>query len=95
MRTHLARTGFIRGSDPTPLCQLDFLEGIMALRGSGPIPDVDNREFVTFLQSMMKLDPEERPSAMEILNHPWLDDFSEVQVIKNMGAETDFEESED
>ncbi|RSL53551.1 hypothetical protein CEP53_007715 [Fusarium sp. AF-6] len=34
----------------------------------------ESREkFASFLQFMMKIDPEERPEAMDLLRHPWLD----------------------
>lgn len=29
-------------------------------------------DFSSFLELMMKIDPEERPSAMDLLRHPWL-----------------------
>ncbi|KAI8712248.1 Protein kinase domain-containing protein [Fusarium sp. LHS14.1] len=29
-------------------------------------------DFASFLELMMKMDPEERPSAMDLLRHPWL-----------------------
>lgn len=31
------------------------------------------KEFAEFLELLMKVDPEQRPSAMDLLRHPWLD----------------------
>lgn len=33
----------------------------------------DREEFASFLRCMMKIDPDERPDAVEFLKHPWLD----------------------
>lgn len=39
------------------------------------VPDLsqERREsFVSFLKTMMKINPEERPSAIDLLRHPWI-----------------------
>lgn len=39
------------------------------------LPDLSpeiQANFASFLELMMKIDPDERPSAMDLLRHPWL-----------------------
>lgn len=38
-------------------------------------PELDSedvRKFGTFMEAVMKFDPETRPTAAELLNHPWI-----------------------
>jgi serine/threonine-protein kinase SRPK3 len=37
------------------------------------LKEEDREEFASFLRLMMKIDPDERPDAVALLKHPWLD----------------------
>lgn len=39
----------------------------------GKLDGGNKRKFVTFLRSLMRIDPEERKTTMELLAEPWLD----------------------
>lgn len=43
------------------------------------ITDTDKEQFLDFVSSILKWDPKERPSARQLLDHPWLKglDFAE------------------
>lgn len=57
--------------DPVPGLPEAFLEDwVESLSGS------DKEEFVSFLKSMMKIDPDERKTARQLLDEAWLEDTS-------------------
>ena len=37
----------------------------------GGIQNVKDQNFIDFLRYLLKIDPNERPTAEEALNHPW------------------------
>lgn len=54
--------------DPFPLPEAFLEDWVESLSGR------DREEFVLFLKSMMKIDPDERKTAKQLLGEPWLKD---------------------
>ncbi len=66
VKTHFDESGYVRNALRLELPSLesdDYMDDL----------DEDNRKlFVSFLRALMKVDPQERLSAMDLLRHPWL-----------------------
>ncbi|KAL8965824.1 MAG: hypothetical protein Q9183_003669 [Haloplaca sp. 2 TL-2023] len=66
--------GYMKHADTYPPQTLE-----KALQGSperpeyeSPLSHEERKDFLAFVRLMLELDPRERPSAKELLNHPWL-----------------------
>ena len=64
-------------SDDITMEHLNSIEGLVTQRGGrrryrNTLMTMISKEAVAFLDTFMKLDPRDRPSARELLRHPWL-----------------------
>ena len=55
------------------------------INGDIPYPETMSFELINLLQNMLNIDPDERPTADEVLQHPWL----EVEYQETDGSSTD------
>lgn len=64
--TYFDDSGHIRGS---PALELPSLESDDYM---DDLDQEDRKNFVSFLRALMKIDPQDRLSTMDLLRHPWL-----------------------
>ncbi|KAH8680716.1 kinase-like domain-containing protein [Xylariales sp. PMI_506] len=66
VKTYFDESGFVRDSTPLELPSLES-DGYM-----DDLDEVNRKLFVSLLHALMKIDPQERLSTMDLLRYPWL-----------------------
>ena len=66
----LRNKGELLSQSPFPACSLEGFTDSPDLSG------IEKNDLVDFVGSMLRLSPEERPSAKEMLGHEWLQEVS-------------------